>query len=97
MTAACAAMRREVFFEVGGFTEPLPLNFNDVDLCYKIRTAGLPDRLGGQLRAYHFESQTRDGSWSRGNATSRPSLGGPDVDLYTPSSMAPRRCSTRTG
>ena len=59
LTAACVALRREVYEEVGGLSELLPGNFNDVDLSLKIRSAQY--RLlwlhGAQL--YHFESQTR--------------------------------------
>ncbi len=40
VTAACAAMRRDTFVQVGGFCEALPANFNDVDLCYKVRRHG---------------------------------------------------------
>ena len=40
LTAACAALRREVFDEVGGLCEALPINFNDVDLSYKLRHLG---------------------------------------------------------
>jgi len=41
VTAACLMTRREVFDEVGGFDEKqLPVTFNDVDLCLKMRRAG---------------------------------------------------------
>lgn len=59
-TAACVAVRRETYEEVGGMCEELPGNFNDVDFSYKVR------RTGGRLvwlagvELYHFESQTRD-------------------------------------
>ncbi|MFC6354795.1 glycosyltransferase family 2 protein [Luethyella okanaganae] len=60
LTAACIAMPRTVFLEVGGFSESFPGNFNDVDLCNKVRQAGyrllwLPD-----VRLYHFESRSRN-------------------------------------
>ena len=35
-------VRREVFDEVGGFDEELPVAFNDVDFCLKLRERGLP-------------------------------------------------------
>ena len=35
-TGACLMMRRDVFFEAGGFCEELAVAFNDVDLCYTI-------------------------------------------------------------
>lgn len=41
VTAACLATRREVFDEIGGFDERnLPVAFNDVDLCLRLRQAG---------------------------------------------------------
>ncbi|SOD70607.1 GT2 family glycosyltransferase [Jatrophihabitans sp. GAS493] len=60
VTAACAGLRREVFEEVGGLTELLPLNYNDVDLSYKIRHQGYRILYIAQVELYHFESQTRE-------------------------------------
>ncbi|MDC7787421.1 GT2 family glycosyltransferase [Rhodoplanes tepidamans] len=40
VTAACMAVRADVFRDVGGFDEALPLAYNDVDLCLRIRRAG---------------------------------------------------------
>ena len=40
VTAACMLVRREIFEAVGGFDESLPIAFNDVDLCIKIRQTG---------------------------------------------------------
>ncbi|WP_146604457.1 glycosyltransferase family 2 protein [Rhodoplanes roseus] len=40
VTAACMAVRTEVFRAVGGLDEGLPLAYNDVDLCLRIRRAG---------------------------------------------------------
>ena len=46
VTGACLLTRREVFEEVGGFDEErLPVTFNDVDLCLKMRRAGYLDCL----------------------------------------------------
>ena len=37
VTGACAAIRRAVFFEVGGLDEVnLPVTFNDIDLCLRV-------------------------------------------------------------
>src|SRR5690606_39042414 len=42
VTGACLALRREVYERVGGLEEEhLAVAFNDVDLCLKIREAGL--------------------------------------------------------
>ena len=55
VTAACMALRKTVFDEVGGFDENLPNNFNDVDFCLRLREANL--RVVYEPRAIvdHFE------------------------------------------
>ncbi len=69
-------MRREVFFEIGGFTEPLPLNFNDVDLCYKLRKEGYRIVWLANCEVYHFESRTRGTCRGRlGEGPHGPALG----------------------
>jgi len=40
VTAACMAIRADVFRAVGGFDEAMPLAYNDVDLCLRLRAAG---------------------------------------------------------
>lgn len=59
VTAACCALRREVFEEVGGFCEKLPANFNDVDLSYKVRNFGYRILWIANAKLFHFESRTR--------------------------------------
>ena len=89
VTAACSAMRRETFFEIGGFTEALPSNFNDVDLCYKVARTGLRTVWVANCELFHFESQTRDGSvqpWERHRVIRR--WGIPEDDAYTPAAVA---------
>lgn len=42
LSAACLAMRREDFFRVGGFDSVnTPIAHSDIDLCFKVREAGL--------------------------------------------------------
>ena len=89
VTAACAAIRREVFLGIGGFTEALPSNFNDVDFCYKVNHHGYRTVWVANCELFHFESQTRDGtvqSWERHFVVRR--WGIPDKDLYTPAAIA---------
>ena len=59
VTAACAALRREVFEQAGGLCEELPLNYNDVDLAMKVRRAGRRVLWLAEPELYHFESQSR--------------------------------------
>ncbi|CAL8975245.1 N-acetylglucosaminyl-diphospho-decaprenol L-rhamnosyltransferase [Rhodoplanes serenus] len=40
VTAACMAIRAQAFRAVGGFDAALPLAYNDVDLCLRLRGAG---------------------------------------------------------
>ncbi len=60
LTGACLAVRREAFFAVGGFTEELPNNFNDVDFCLKLASLGLRNIWTPFVEMYHFESKSRD-------------------------------------
>jgi len=59
LTGACLAVRREVFFRVGGFSERFPNNFNDVDFCLKVLALGLRNLWTPYVEAYHFESTSR--------------------------------------
>ena len=59
VTAACAAVRRDVFEAVGGLCEDLATNFNDVDFSLKIRQLGLRIVWTPHAVLYHFESSTR--------------------------------------
>ena len=60
VTAACLLTRREVFLEVGGFDEErLPVTYNDVDLCLKMRRAGYLIVYTPFARLYHDESASR--------------------------------------
>jgi len=40
LTAACLLVRCEAFEEVGGFDEAYKMGHEDVDLCFKLFTAG---------------------------------------------------------
>lgn len=60
VTFACVAVRRDVYEEVGGLTETLPSNFNDVDFCLKVQGLGLRAIWTPLVEAYHFESRSRE-------------------------------------
>jgi GT2 family glycosyltransferase len=84
VTAACAGIRRDTFMEVGGFTEELPANFNDVDLCYKVRFVGKRIIVVATCELYHFESRTRErvvADWERVFVNTR--WGIPWTDRYS--------------
>jgi len=65
VTAACLLLRRQVFDEVGGFSEELSHAFNDVDLCLKIREKGYLNVYTPFARLYHHESISRGLETSR--------------------------------
>ena len=59
VTAACMLTPLVVFDAVGGFTELLPGNYNDVDYCMKLRMAGWSIVYEPAASLYHFESRSR--------------------------------------
>jgi len=59
VTGACLAVRGEVFRAFGGFEPTLDVNFNDVDLCFRFRKAGLDVVLEASAVLIHHECQTR--------------------------------------
>lgn len=85
LTAACIAVTRATFEEVGGFCEELPGNFNDVDFSRKIRHFGRRLVWLSQVTLYHFESLTRDSAvseWEYDYIMRR--WGTPERDWYFP-------------
>jgi O-antigen biosynthesis protein len=60
VSAACALLTRELFERVGGMTSLLPGNFNDVDLCLKVRATGRSIVVSPRALLHHYESVTRD-------------------------------------
>jgi GT2 family glycosyltransferase len=59
VTGACMAIRTQLFDDVGGLAEGFPLNFNDIDLCLKVRALGHSIVLVGEPLGHHLESRTR--------------------------------------
>jgi O-antigen biosynthesis protein len=60
VTAACALVRRSVFDEAGGLdAENLPVAFNDVDFCVRVREAGYRNLWTPYAELFHHESVSR--------------------------------------
>jgi GT2 family glycosyltransferase len=60
VTAACMLTRRSVFQEVGGFNDrDLPVAWNDVDYCLRLREKGYRVVFNPYALLYHLESQSR--------------------------------------
>jgi GT2 family glycosyltransferase len=60
VTAACMAVKRDCFEQVGGFDEKnLPIQFNDLDLCLRLREAGFDIVWTPYAELIHHESKSR--------------------------------------
>lgn len=59
VTAACMMMRRSTFERVGRFDELLANDFNDTDLCLRLRDAGLLVVYEPLVELLHYESISR--------------------------------------
>ena len=56
VTAACMVARRTAFDQVKGFNEDLPVAFNDVDFCLRLRSAGWRIVWTPRVALYHHKS-----------------------------------------
>jgi GT2 family glycosyltransferase len=56
VTAACMTIRADVFNALHGFDETIPLAYNDVDLCIRLRQAGWRIIWTPMAELYHYES-----------------------------------------
>ena len=60
VTGACLAVRRELFQTLGAFDEVnLPISFNDIDLCLRLRAAGFRNVWTPYANLIHAESASR--------------------------------------
>jgi GT2 family glycosyltransferase len=60
VTGAFMFQLKATWKAVGGFTTTLPLNYNDVDYCQKVRTLGFSVIQASSVSAIHHESVTRE-------------------------------------
>lgn len=61
VTGACVLVRTDDYHNVGGFDAEFPLNYNDIDMCLKLRRLG--KRIIYQPNAIlsHFENASKEG------------------------------------
>lgn len=60
VTAACLAVRRDAYLAAGGMDEArFAIAYNDIDLCLKLRRAGLRNLVTPHAELLHHESATR--------------------------------------
>lgn len=61
VTGACLAIRRDTCAAVGGWNELFATHYQDVDLCLRLRRAGLRCIFTPRARLVHHESPSRGG------------------------------------
>jgi GT2 family glycosyltransferase len=59
VTAACLAVRRQIYDQVGGLDQSLGVALNDIDLCMRLHASGLRNIYRGDAVLIHHESQSR--------------------------------------
>jgi GT2 family glycosyltransferase len=59
VTAACVLVPRDLYIELGGFSEELPMAFNDVDFCHKVVASGRSIVCTPFATLFHYESSSR--------------------------------------
>ena len=56
VTAACMMIRKDLYDEVGGFSEDFRITYNDVDLCLRLHEKGYQNLYTPYVRLVHHES-----------------------------------------
>lgn len=64
VTAACLMVKKDRFDQVGGFTEALSVNYNDIDFCLKLLARGYRNVYDPEAILYHYESLSRGSDFS---------------------------------
>jgi glycosyltransferase involved in cell wall biosynthesis len=60
VTAACMVVRKALYEKMNGFNEvDLPIAYNDVDFCLRLRESGYRNVFTPYAELYHHESSTR--------------------------------------
>lgn len=60
VTGACMAIRKELFLRAGGFDQDrLPISYNDIDFCLRLRSLGYRNIYTPHARMIHHESVSR--------------------------------------
>ena len=62
VTGACVMMRSTVYSRIGGNDERLRIAYNDVDICLRVRQAGLRVVYTPYAELFHYEGATRKGA-----------------------------------
>ena len=62
--AACSAIKRNTFLEIGGFDEKLVHSYSDIDLCIRLRDKGLKTIVVANSIVFHKGSSTIESGMS---------------------------------
>ena len=54
VTGACLAVRKNLYHEIGGLDESLPVAFNDIDFCFRLAEKGYKNLYTPFARLYHY-------------------------------------------
>lgn len=71
VTAACLMVKKERFYEAGGFPLEAAVSYNDVELCFSLEERGYRSVVRNDVVLYHHESVSRgddrmdDEKWDR--------------------------------
>ena len=58
VSAACLFIEKDVFDKISGFTESYFLNYEDIDLCFKVRVLGLDIFYFPSLKCVHLDHKS---------------------------------------
>lgn len=59
VTGACLMIRKELYEELGGMDESMPVAYNDVEFCFRLHEKGYRNVLRNDCILYHHESFSR--------------------------------------
>lgn len=59
VTGACLMIRKELYEEMGGMDETMPVAYNDVEFCFRLHKAGYRNILRNDCILLHHESLSR--------------------------------------
>lgn len=64
VTFACAMVKRDVYFSLGGLSADFPVGLNDVDICLSATRTNLKNVICSKVVGRHGESKSRSKPWS---------------------------------
>ena len=71
VTGACLMVRRELYEEVGGMDESMPVAYNDVEFCFRLHKKGYRNVLRNDSILFHHESLSRGSDEESAEKTAR--------------------------